>query len=465
LRDAVKDYDRLTSELNALKNKLESLQKESQQFPWLEQAAQLWESRGLGEIASRSWIWLIGSGIVLSLALVLALAGAIIGPPDALLIPMVFGSLVMFALGLALGVVHFMRTRRSSEAAIDWAERSDIVAGFEERIGRKPGGLSGLRAELETAREVHSKARHLEEQISDATDNRRLAADSARRLVLELAGEEVDEADLGSSESTLRQRAVKLDSEIGALRSELDKLAVDPSDVSAEPGPVAFSDEAMKRAEGSLAKAQEALRLAERDLSDLKGEAIRRTGDHLSTPWEEVLAHLRTERMELEADYRRRTARILAQIGVTEILMRIKEQEDDRIQQGLKDKSVIKVLKDVTQRYDSLEVRDGALVICSDTADYPMADLSTGAREQVLLALRMGFASRLAGGQPLFLILDDAFQHSDWPRRERLVNTVISMVEAGWQVSYLTMDDHLRDLFRSVGKKRFKREFTYHELP
>jgi len=78
--------------------------------------------------------------------------------------------------------------------------------------------------------------------------------------------------------------------------------------------------------------------------------------------------------------------------------------------------------------------------------------LSTGAREQVLLALRMGFAARFAGNNSLFLILDDAFQYSDWERRPRLVDQVFAMAEKGWQIFYLTMDDNLRDLFRERGK-------------
>ena len=82
----------------------------------------------------------------------------------------------------------------------------------------------------------------------------------------------------------------------------------------------------------------------------------------------------------------------------------------------------------------------------------------------MLLALRMGFASRLAGGQPLFLLLDDAFQHSDWQRRERLVDHVVELAKAGWQITYLTMDDHVRTLFKGAGEPAFEDDFYYHEI-
>jgi uncharacterized protein YhaN len=111
-----------------------------------------------------------------------------------------------------------------------------------------------------------------------------------------------------------------------------------------------------------------------------------------------------------------------------------------------------------------MDYGDGAVKVLGDAADYYLADLSTGAREQVLLALRMGFASRLAGGQPLFMLLDDAFQHSDWQRRERLVGQVLNMVQAGWQVTYLTMDDHLRDLFDTAAKKALDGDYRMHTI-
>ena len=77
--------------------------------------------------------------------------------------------------------------------------------------------------------------------------------------------------------------------------------------------------------------------------------------------------------------------------------------------------------------------------------------MSTGAREQTFLALRMGFASIAMEGQTGFLILDDAFQHSDWERRSKLVARTLSFVQSGWQVFYFTMDDHIKDLFEGEG--------------
>ena len=97
--------------------------------------------------------------------------------------------------------------------------------------------------------------------------------------------------------------------------------------------------------------------------------------------------------------------------------------------------------------------------------EFSFETLSSGAREQVLLALRVGFALRHlpAPDEALFLLLDDAFQYSDWKRREGLVRAVTDLAESGWQVFYFTMDDHIRDLFLKAGK-RIGDDFVYETL-
>ena len=91
--------------------------------------------------------------------------------------------------------------------------------------------------------------------------------------------------------------------------------------------------------------------------------------------------------------------------------------------------------------------------------------LSTGAKEQVMIALRMVFAPRFLGDNPAFLILDDAFQHADWERRETLVEHTLRLVkDRGWQVFYFTMDDHIRKLFQAGAERVLSGDFQVVDL-
>jgi uncharacterized protein YhaN len=136
----------------------------------------------------------------------------------------------------------------------------------------------------------------------------------------------------------------------------------------------------------------------------------------------------------------------------------LRKKEDERIDTGLKEEGLTELLHSVTGKYQKIRQvdRDGTMklaVIPDNDEEYLLEDMSTGVREQIHLALRMSFASRVMGGQTGFFILDDAFQHSDYTRRKRLVEQTVNLVRNGWQIFYFTMDDHIRNLFREVGSK------------
>jgi uncharacterized protein YhaN len=139
---------------------------------------------------------------------------------------------------------------------------------------------------------------------------------------------------------------------------------------------------------------------------------------------------------------------------VSEILEGFRRLEDEHLESTLNDTRISSLIKKHTAgRYDRVSLQGEQLFIENETESYDLAELSTGAREQVLLALRMGVASVLCGKRSLFLILDDAFQYSDWQRREALVLQSIDSVRSGWQVIYFTMDDDIRDRFcKAAGK-------------
>jgi len=172
-----------------------------------------------------------------------------------------------------------------------------------------------------------------------------------------------------------------------------------------------------------------------------------------------VLHHLRLIRDEISQSHIDLTAELAAKIGLSEILGRIEEEEDQKILENINTPAVSNLMNRMTGKYHSLNLKNDQVYVSDPYQEYPLRDLSTGAREQIQLALRLGIASNISGGEPLFLILDDAFQHSDWDRRESLVTITVELAKSGWQVIYLTMDDHIRDLYLKVGKAGLKSKF------
>jgi len=153
----------------------------------------------------------------------------------------------------------------------------------------------------------------------------------------------------------------------------------------------------------------------------------------------------------------------LAKIQLNEALNEYGEEENKRIADGLERDELTEPLYALTGRYQNIRLEEErGLVLISDQGDeYPLAYLSTGAREQIFFALRTGFARVGTDGSPKFLILDDAFQHSDTQRREKLVEQALALVQDGWQLFYFTMDDHIRELFRDAGRRLEKLDKKY----
>ncbi|MCP4848595.1 MAG: hypothetical protein GY899_11685, partial [Verrucomicrobiaceae bacterium] len=170
--------------------------------------------------------------------------------------------------------------------------------------------------------------------------------------------------------------------------------------------------------------------------------------------WETLLEGLRQKRDGVAREYHALTAQVMAKILVHKVISELREDENNRIRRTLDDNSIAQCLQYFSRGYvgfhltedEKLEVED------PDGNTFPVSSLSSGAREQVFLSLRVGFASRSLQDRAGFLLLDDAFQHSDWEQRQHMVSQCLSLVKMGWQVFYFTMDDHLRDLFKAQGQ-------------
>jgi len=181
--------------------------------------------------------------------------------------------------------------------------------------------------------------------------------------------------------------------------------------------------------------------------------------------WDELLNALRDKRERKVNDFKNITAEMIAKICVNNVVKLLQQEENHRIEDGLKSPEIKSLLHSITGSYKSinLDTESSLKVVTNDDEDFALSQLSTGAKEQVYLILRMAFASKALEDNQAFLIFDDAFQHSDWIRRPRLINEIISLADKGWQIFYLTMDDHIRDLFLKEGERLGSR-FRYHAL-
>ncbi len=419
------------------------------------------------------WIYAGLMGLML-LLVVLALA-----LPGHLLTRIAFPVLVILV-PLAIFVLLWRnRLRQAREARRERAERrrrlreDAVAAGLEveddaspadiaERLRRLEVEAARLESAAGAAREAAAEAERREDRVREQVEEavrREREIESRTRALAELVG--TDELSEARARETDRDEVA---AELARIERSLAELAgPDPARWEAAASSV---DAARAAGDGEHPGEHPAWDAAEKER--LEREATRLRSEYrdlrdafvqagLSTP-EDVLTELRAARAEaseLELDWE--AGRIAGEVFAT-----MDEVLERRLSEALAGSGPLSpgaLLERITDRYRAL-VRgpEGGLgVVDREGREFPIEALSRGTRDQVHLALRAGLArAALASAgtsEPGFFLLDDAFLTADWPRRERLVAAVAELASAGWQVTYLTCDDHLRDLFVHAGAR------------
>jgi uncharacterized protein YhaN len=141
-----------------------------------------------------------------------------------------------------------------------------------------------------------------------------------------------------------------------------------------------------------------------------------------------------------------------AALAAREILRSMSSELDEFIEDILSGEDGLSdYFKFVTERYGQVTVKNRDFVVTDASGkSYEVEELSSGARDQLLLCFRLA-ALRKVYPDGAFLILDDAFIFADWQRRRRLAHLMKNFIDQGNQVVYLTSDDHTRDLFADCG--------------
>ena len=424
-------------------------------YRWLEAALQTYRASAAPAAAQDDPVWLYPA--LTAAAIVFTALLAIFEFP--------WAALVTAAAALFTGWLAYRRLSHESQANFNAPENRLITTEFERRFNTRCRGLTDLQAQKTALEQEIAQLQHQTDLIKTISQRRAvLHREIETRLALWLPGETTAMADLSAAVKKLNDARAALDSSIFQVELALKSTPVQPV-VGGETRRAAEFDAArLSGLEDEIEKLKEQMENVNRQKTILKQRICDVTGESVTRKLEELIPTLQSMRAELERNGQNLTAEILAGIAVTQAAVELRAGEDSSLQNALDDESIRGPLQAVTGRYDRLDLRDGDITVSDRFQSFKVDELSTGAQEQVLLGLRMGMASHLFEGQPLFLILDDAFQHSDWQRRPAMVDEVLRLAKSGWQVFYLTMDDHLRDLFLEKSPPELGEDFLYVSL-
>lgn len=90
-----------------------------------------------------------------------------------------------------------------------------------------------------------------------------------------------------------------------------------------------------------------------------------------------------------------------------------------------------------------LDSKSNIVIENSAGLELPASALSQGTFDQLYLALRISLAHDLLGGNPGFLLLDDAYLCADSTRLDRMLAVLAQLAAGGWQILYFSMDQRL----------------------
>ena len=435
-------FDLKKTEAETKSKTLKELEGTSEDYRWTEKALGYYS-----EIISKHTVF--GPKPILILIALLFFVGVLVTGFLGLNIP-----LVICGIGaLAFFILYYVGTRNVLARSGESTELDSLKADFSSRFGSELTNRAVLEVQLEKLKENHIRATLLREEVDKFTIEINSSKISITETLKAFTGVERPPQQWRDSIRTLRGRIKELEDEINSQDKKLVSLGVKEEEYLDKYPGAEWDAGRYDTLKQELADIDDVLDEEVGRLEQLKVRIIQETGSK-STDWEDLITALRDKREQTAKEYRDITADILAKVQVNTAIEEFREQEDARIADGLKRDELTKPLQALTAgRYNRIrqDEESGLVCVTDEDEEYSLADTSTGAQEQILLALRIGFASIVMEGQTAFLILDDAFQHSDWDRRKNLIAETLRLVKTGWQVFYFAMDDHIRDLFLEAG--------------
>ncbi|MBP8965848.1 MAG: AAA family ATPase [Paludibacteraceae bacterium] len=266
-------------------------------------------------------------------------------------------------------------------------------------------------------------------------------------------GTEISENKWEQNITELRQFQTQLKEKLSGLTGELKGLGVSPQDYVQENQEIEFSVEELNKVQTEMEILKDKISELENGIDKLKSEICTWLNLDFTTGWNEVVENLYEREKEILSNLKKNEAYIVAGNVLYKTIEQLQQQEGEELAAGINSGIFTNLLYRLTGKYNKLEIVDNEIIISSENNSWLLKELSTGTKEQVMLALRVTLAQR-ALNETAFLMLDDAFQHSDYERRPKIIDQLFELSTAGWQIIYLTMDEHIRHLFNQTAQHK-----------
>ncbi len=450
-------YESKEEEYRSKAEQAEKLREEARNFDWLKKASLVYERLAPVSVKRPHIAVAVLSGMLLIAAILFSILGITLGTVPKEVIAA--GTIVSVIVSAGLGAFYIIRLLRSSKNTGLGNELDKIKKEFKTRTGKELTDIATLSAEIDRQRESYDRSVLLSEQLEGLKTDIQNLGFSIQQKFYELAGDKIPRSMWLPTLKDKKAENHKIREKIDSLRRQQSELGVREVDYLPEDPGVTFSYAEFEKIQADLDNIQVQINDKEAELVNLKYRIYTETEDDPSIEWGSLLENLREKRIGKQKEFDEYEAGILAGILVHQEITRLREEEDNKILEGLRSDVVLKPLLDLTDNYKNLTLDGEKLLISDEYRDFCFSDLSTGIREQIMLALRIGFSHRILKQETLFLILDDAFQHSDWDRREILVKKLAKIAKSGWQIIYLSMDDHIKKLFEKEGARFAEEDF------
>ena len=313
--------------------------------------------------------------------------------------------------------------------------------------------LSELEEELQKLKSLEEEKQRIVALLRRNEEELKEVSEQIFGDFLHLLHSRVEEDDWENKLNELIEQNTRITNEINNLSGELTGLGVNPAHyIENDPG-IEYDADRLSDIEKEIQELENNLKALEEENRAFKGDVAKLVDASINDDWNIIIEKLYEKQKNTLEQLKEREASIVAGVLVHQTIDEFQSKEDERLQMTINSPDFSRTLLHITGRYDKLMPYGDQIVISSDMGDFDMKDLSTGTKEQVLFALRVSLAKKIMNDSAFF-ILDDAFQHSDYDRRPKLVDQLFDLSDAGWQIIYLTMDDHIKNLFLEKASHR-----------